>query len=326
MTARPVALTCGDPAGIGPEITQKAWSALRNKIPFFVIGDRSLYHDVPTQIIETPEGAAACCTSALPVLHDPLPKHATSGLPDTANAAAVVASIERAVAYAQQKRVCAVTTNPISKKVLIEGAGFGFPGHTEFLASLAGVDRSVMMLVAPELRVVPATIHIPLSEVPTALTADVLDQTLSIMDNALRTDFGLTDPRIAVAGLNPHAGEGGVMGSEDQTIIAPALARARAKHINVEGPLPADTMFHPPARARYDAALCMYHDQALIPLKTLNFSAGVNVTLGIDFVRTSPDHGTAFDIAGRGVADPLSLIEAIELAHEMGLERAKARP
>ncbi|MEM7615476.1 MAG: 4-hydroxythreonine-4-phosphate dehydrogenase PdxA, partial [Pseudomonadota bacterium] len=213
-------------------------------------------------------------------------------------------------------------TNPISKKVLVDGAGFAHPGHTEYLAELGGVTRSVMMLVAPELRVVPATIHIPLSAVPGALTAEVLDETLAIIDHALRQDFGLSAPRIAVAGLNPHAGEGGMMGTEDDALITPAIARARSAGIDATGPLPADTMFHPPARATYDAALCMYHDQALIPIKTLNFSAGVNVTLGLPFVRTSPDHGTAFGIAGRGEADPQSLIEALRLAHEMGQRRA----
>ncbi|MEM9778653.1 MAG: 4-hydroxythreonine-4-phosphate dehydrogenase PdxA, partial [Pseudomonadota bacterium] len=312
MTPRPVALTCGDPAGIGPEITLKAWHTLRDDVPFFVIGDSRLYDGVPIQRIERPEEARS--KDALPVLHQPLPNVSTPGTPDHANAAAVIASIDTAVALTRAGRASGVTTNPISKKVLVDGAGFAHPGHTEYLAELGAVTRSVMMLVAPELRVVPATIHIPLSAVPGALTAEVLDETLAIIDHALRQDFGLSAPRIAVAGLNPHAGEGGMMGTEDDALIAPAIARARSVGIDATGPLPADTMFHPPARATYDAALCMYHDQALIPIKTLNFSAGVNVTLGLPFVRTSPDHGTAFGIAGRGEADPQSLIEALRLA------------
>jgi 4-hydroxythreonine-4-phosphate dehydrogenase len=225
------------------------------------------------------------------------------------------------VDLALRGKVSAVCTAPIHKKALKDGAGFAFPGHTEFLAALAGVDRVVMMLACEGLRVVPATIHIPLAEVPSALTPALLEETLRLTKAGLEQDFGLTAPRIAVAGLNPHAGEGGAMGQEELTFIAPLLSRLRAEGFVLSGPLPADTMFHPAARARYDAAVCMYHDQALIPIKTIDFAGGVNLTLGLPFIRTSPDHGTAFDIAGQGIADPSSLIAALRMARSMAEAR-----
>ncbi len=214
-------------------------------------------------------------------------------------------------------RASALCTGPIHKKALYEGAGFAFPGHTEFLADLAGVSRVVMMLAAPGLRVVPVTIHMALSEVPGALNAGLLRDTIAITARALHERFGIGEPRLAVSGLNPHAGEGGAMGHEDAEVIAPVIEALRAKGMAITGPLPADTMFHADARARYDAAICMYHDQALIPLKTLDFHGGVNITLGLPFIRTSPDHGTALDIAGSGRANPASLIAALRMAHEM---------
>jgi len=211
----------------------------------------------------------------------------------------------------------AICTAPIHKAALIDGADFAYPGHTEFLAALAGDVPVVMMLASEMLRVVPATIHIPLSDVPTALTADVLVDTILVTHAALRRDFGIKSPRIAIAGLNPHAGEDGKMGMEEIDMIAPIVDRFRNDGMDIAGPMSADTMFHPAARARYDAAICMYHDQALIPIKTLDFAGGVNVTLGLPFIRTSPDHGTAFDIAGQGTADPTSMIAAIKMAAEM---------
>ena len=217
----------------------------------------------------------------------------------------------------------AVVTNPIAKKVLYDGAGFRWPGHTEFLAHLGEVPRTVMMLAAPGLRVVPVTIHIPLADVPGALTTELIVETARITAAGLTRDFGLARPRLAFAGLNPHAGEGGAMGREEIEVIVPALEILRAEGLEVTGPLPADTMFHPAARARYDVALTMYHDQGLVPIKTLDFERGVNVTLGLPFVRTSPDHGTAFDIAGTGQASPVSLIEALRLAGEMARARAR---
>jgi 4-hydroxythreonine-4-phosphate dehydrogenase len=225
------------------------------------------------------------------------------------------------VALAQAGQVAGLVTAPIHKKALMDGAGFAFPGHTEFLAALAGVDRVVMMLASDTLRVVPATIHIPLSEVPRALTPALLDETIRITARDLGRWLGLTAPRIAVAGLNPHAGEGGVMGREEIEVIAPVLDRLRAEGLDIAGPLSADTLFHAGARARYDVAVCMYHDQALIPIKTLAFDEGVNVTLGLPFIRTSPDHGTALDIAGTAVARADSMIAALRLAERMALAR-----
>jgi 4-hydroxythreonine-4-phosphate dehydrogenase len=322
MTA-PVALSCGDPAGVGPEIAVAAWRALGPDLPFLWIGDpRHLPPGTPVAELGDPAEAAEAARSALPVLPLPFAAPAVPGQPDLRNAAGVVAAIARAVALVQAGAAGAVCTAPIAKKVLVDGAGFAHPGHTEFLASLAGVDRVVMMLACPDLRVVPATIHIPLAEVPRALTRELLEATLRITAAALVRDFGITRPRIAVAGLNPHAGEGGMMGDEEATLVAPLLETLRAEGFDLAGPLPADTMFHPAARARYDAAVCMYHDQALIPIKTIDFAGGVNVTLGLPFVRTSPDHGTAFDIAGRGVADATSLVAALRLAGEMARRRA----
>ncbi|WP_112323873.1 4-hydroxythreonine-4-phosphate dehydrogenase PdxA [Oceanibium sediminis] len=330
MSLPPLALTSGDPTGVGPEITLKAWQALKGRLPFALIGDADLMQrlgataGVPVERIATLAEATAVMPRALPVLHQPLSGPVVPGKVQPEHAKATIESIRQAVALARSGAALGVVTNPITKKVLVDGAGFAYPGHTEFLAALGGVDTSVMMLAAPELRAVPVTIHIPLAEVPHALTADLLERTARILHRALITDFGLPDPVIAVAGLNPHAGEGGLMGREDMELITPVLERLRAEGMRLKGPLPADTMFHPGARETYDAALCMYHDQALIPLKTLNFSEGVNVTLGLPFVRTSPDHGTAHDIAGSGRADPDSLIAALEMAHEMGTRRAGA--
>lgn len=314
----PIALTCGDPAGVGPEITVKAFDALNGSLPFFVVGDRR-HFDTAVEITDPSEALGA---DRLPVLHMDFAAKAVAGKPDHANAAGVIASIERAVGLAQSGQAAAVCTNPISKQILIEGAGFAHPGHTEFLAELGGVDQSVMMLTAPELSVVPVTIHIALDRVKDVLTQDLIIRTIEITHRALQRDFGIKAPRVAVAGLNPHAGEGGLMGREEIDLIAPTLDILRARGMNIAGPLPADTMFHAPARAKYDVAVCMYHDQALIPIKTLNFEAGVNVTLGLPFIRTSPDHGTAFDIAGQGKADATSLISALQCARDMAKARA----
>ncbi len=317
MTA-PVALTCGDPAGIGPELAVKAWRALRRNCPFVWIGDpRHLPVDAPIETVGDPAQAIAASARALPVLAHRFPAAATPGRPAPANAHGVIEVIERAVALVQSGRAGAVCTAPIHKKVLIDGAGFAFPGHTEFLGALAGARRVVMMLASPTLRVVPATIHMPLSQVPRALTPELLGETIAVTADGLRERFGIAHPRIAVAGLNPHAGEGGAMGHEELDWIAPLLRRMDGAGFTLSGPHPADTLFHAAARRRYDAAIAMYHDQALIPIKTLDFDRGVNVTLGLPFVRTSPDHGTAFDIAGQDRANPTSLIEALKLAQRM---------
>lgn len=319
-----VAISCGEPAGIGPEVAAKAWAALRDEVPLLWIGDpRHLPDGTPWQAVDGPEVAAPVCPRALPVLARDFGSPATPGTANPAHAAGVIEAIEAGVALAQSGRASAICTAPIHKKALADGAGFAYPGHTEFLASLGGVDQVVMMLASDLLKVVPATIHIPLSEVPEALTAALLTDTILITHAALRRDFGIDRPRIAVAGLNPHAGEGGRMGHEEIEMMIPVLDALRAEGIEILGPLPADTMFHPAARARYDVAVCAYHDQALIPIKTLDFDGGVNVTLGLPFVRTSPDHGTAFDIAGQGIANPASMIAAIRMAARMAGARAK---
>lgn len=318
----PVALTCGDPSGIGPELAVKARAALGAELPFFWIGDpRHLPKGSAFREIDAPGAARDVAAGYLPVLPFAFPAPALSGQPDPANAAGVIEVIAAAVALVRAGAASAICTAPINKKALKEGAGFAFPGHTEYLAHLAGVDRVVMMLACPALRVVPVTIHIPLAEVPGQLTATLLEATIRLTETALIRDFGLQKPRLAVAGLNPHAGEGGTMGWEDQRVIAPVVARLQAEGMTIRGPLSADTMFHAAARAGYDAAIAMYHDQALIPIKTLDFAGGVNVTLGLPFVRTSPDHGTGYDIAGKAVADPASLIAALRMAREMAARR-----
>lgn len=320
---RPVALTCGEPAGIGPEIAVAAWRALGTAVPFFLIGDPAhLPEGAPHVVIASPAEAEAASAQGLPVLHHAFAGPRTPGTPDPAQAQSVIDVIARGAGLVQSGQAVGLCTAPIHKQALQEGAGFAHPGHTEYLAHLAGVDRVVMMLASDRLRVVPATIHIPLCEVPQALTVDLLEQVIRITHAALIRDFGVAAPRLAVAGLNPHAGEGGRMGVEEIEVITPVLERLRADGFDLRGPISADTMFHAAARNRYDAAIAMYHDQALIPIKTLDFDRGVNVTLGLPFIRTSPDHGTAFDIAGQGVANPASLIEALRMAQAMGQARA----
>ncbi|MDP3959169.1 MAG: 4-hydroxythreonine-4-phosphate dehydrogenase PdxA [Pseudorhodobacter sp.] len=325
MAELPIALSCGEPAGIGPEIAVKARAVLGAEVPFFWIGDpRHLPPGARWQAIAVPREAALVPADCLPVLVHEFPAVGKPGVAEPiTNAASVIAVIARAVALVQAGEAGAICTAPINKKALKDGAGFAFPGHTEYLAALAGVSQVVMLLACPALRVVPVTIHIALAQVPGALTPDLLEATIRITHAGLIRDFGIIAPRLAVAGLNPHAGEGGAMGGEEIALIAPTLARLRAEGMAITGPLPADTMFHAAARARYDVALCMYHDQALIPIKTLDFAGGVNVTLGLPFIRTSPDHGTAFDIAGRGLADPASLVAALRLAQKMARARRR---
>ena len=324
----PVAVTCGDPSGVGPEIAWTAWTALGGDPPFFLIGDPDhvLAHSPEAVVapIETPEQAIAASKSGLPVLSHPFAAQARPGQPSLANAQGVIDVIARGVDLVRSGEASAICTLPISKQVLIQGAGFPHPGHTEYLSVLAGGGPVAMMLACQDLRVVPATIHIPLSDVPRSLTPTTLELAIRLTDAALRRDFGIARPRIAVAGLNPHAGEGGTMGSEENEVIIPVLTILRSEGLDLIGPLSADTMFHAAARAGYDAAVAMYHDQALIPIKTIDFAGGVNVTLGLPFVRTSPDHGTAFDIAGQGRADPTSFIAALRMAIEMAARRADA--
>lgn len=315
-------MTCGEPAGIGPELAARARAALGPAVPFVWLGDpRHLPPGTDWIAVDTPQAAANVPEGRLPVLTHRFAARVTPGQPDLANAIGVIEVIARAVGLVQSGAASAIVTAPLHKKVLKDGAGFAFPGHTEYLAHLAGDVPVVMMLASPLLRVVPATIHIPLADVPAALTPALLEQVIRLTHAGLIRDFGLSTPRIAVAGLNPHAGEGGAMGHEDASVIAPVIARLQAEGMELTGPLPADTMFHPRARAQYDAAICCYHDQALIPIKTLDFDGGVNVTLGLPFIRTSPDHGTAFDIAGKGLALPDSLVAACRLAWDMAAAR-----
>ncbi|MCU0830620.1 MAG: 4-hydroxythreonine-4-phosphate dehydrogenase PdxA [Rhizobiaceae bacterium] len=323
----------GDPSGIGLDVLLAAW-ARRDELDlpaFYLLADvaavkaRAAVLNLPLHIIETrPHKALDVWPDALPVVSLRNPVHATPGLPDPANAPAIIEAIDRAVADAVAGKASGIVTLPIAKKPLYE-AGFNHPGHTEYLATLATRHTGkpctpVMMIAGPDLRTVPVTIHIPLKDVVVALTTDLIIETGRIVARDLAAKFGIAAPRLAVAGLNPHAGEGGALGGEDEAVIAPAIRQLRAEGIDARGPLPADTMFHPRARATYDAALCMYHDQALVPAKTLAFDEGVNVTLGLPFIRTSPDHGTAFDIAGQGVARPESLIAALCMAGDMAQE------
>ncbi len=331
----PIAVTMGEPAGIGPELTVKAWFSKKSRTlgTWFYVGDASLLYSAAKQLgatlsireCEDFEAVLACPDDCLPVLMEPLEHPVEPGVPSTHTAAATLASIERAANLALQGGAGGVVTNPIQKSTLYD-AGFKHPGHTEYLAAIAGKgERSVMMLVAEDLRTVPVTVHVPLAKVPSLLSIDLIVETVRIVHRDMIGRFGISAPRIAIAGLNPHAGEAGALGHEEQDVIAPAIAELRGMGIDVTDPLPADTMFHAAARKRYDVAVCMYHDQALIPVKTIGFDTGVNCTLGLPFIRTSPDHGTALDIAGKGLADPSSLIAAITLAQELSLaETARA--
>lgn len=328
----PVALTMGEPAGIGGEITLKAWLGRTPSTPcFFVIADpdalgreaRALGLHVPLAVIDRPAAARERFDDALPVMAEPLARQVAPGHPDPVNGAAVIGAIRRAVAFAQRGEAAAVVTNPIHKKVLAD-AGFPHPGHTEFLGELTGIARPVMMLACPGLRVVPVTVHLPLAEAVRRLSTEAIFHAGTVTADALLRDFAVARPRLAVAGLNPHAGDGGLLGAEDEAVIAPAVARLKDAGIAAFGPAPADSLFHARARDTYDAAICMYHDQGLIPLKTVNFDDGVDVTLGLPIVRTSPDHGTAFEIAGKGVARVSSLLAALAMARDIAANRARA--
>ncbi|WP_454918575.1 4-hydroxythreonine-4-phosphate dehydrogenase PdxA [Xanthobacter sediminis] len=323
----PLALTAGEPAGVGPELALKAWAA-RSALPaFFVVGDpdllaaraRLLGLDAPVAPC-APAEAPAIFPNALPVVPAGPRATAAPGRPDATSAAAVRASLDAAVELVRTGAAAALVTNPLAKSVMY-AAGFPFPGHTEYLAACAAAGgvapRAVMMIWSPLLAVVPATIHVPLRQVPDLVTTALLVETGRIVATDLRRRFGLPAPRLAFAGLNPHAGEDGTLGREDEEVVRPAVEALRAAGIDARGPLPADTLFHPEARAGYDVAVGMYHDQVLIPAKTLAFHDGVNVTLGLPFIRTSPDHGTAFDIAGTGRANPASLMAALRLARRL---------
>src|ERR1700722_9454408 len=331
--AKPLALTLGEPAGIGPDITIQAWLRRNElKLPaFYLLGDRDFVShrakvlglklklaDVST------EEALEAFADALPVVATGHTTSARPGQPDDTSAGIAMASIRQAVGDVIAGRASAIVTNPIAKSVLYR-AGFQHPGHTEYLAELAATNghtpQPVMMLWSPALVVVPVTIHLSLRDAVAQLSSDLIVTTARIVNAALKARFGLVNPRLAISGLNPHAGEDGSLGTEDKTVVAPAIEILRGEGIEVRGPLPADTMFHEAARKTYDCAICMYHDQALIPVKTLAFEEAVNATLGLPFIRTSPDHGTAFDIAGTGKADPSSLIAALRLAARMAAKQ-----
>jgi 4-hydroxythreonine-4-phosphate dehydrogenase len=332
---KPLALTLGEPAGIGPDIAIAAWLR-RNDLnlpAFYLLGDRDFVArrarllGVNLDLAEVGGAeAVSAFASALPIVATGRVATAQPGRPDETSAEAALASIRHAVAAVGAGQASAVVTNPIAKSVLYR-AGFRHPGHTEFLAELAAsgghTPQPVMMLWSPALAVVPVTIHIPLRDAVTRLSRDLIVTTARIVVADLKARFGIAAPRLVVAGLNPHAGEGGTLGTEDQEIVAPAVEILRAEGIQVSGPLPADTLFHDAARKTYDCAICMYHDQALIPIKTIAFDDAVNVTLGLPFIRTSPDHGTAFDIAGTGRANPASLIAALRLAARLAMTRVQ---
>ena len=333
--SRALALSMGDPAGIGPDIALMTWARRAGtRIPtFFVVGDpavlatraAALGLDVPIREI-APEAAASAFTNALPVVPVRCPAPVRAGEPDPANGGAVIEAIRLAVDYVSEGRADAVVTAPIAKSVLYD-AGFSFPGHTEYLAALAsestGTDvRPVMLLANQHLRVAPVTIHIPLARVAVELTTQDIVETAQVLAGGLTRRFGIPSPRLAISGLNPHAGENGAIGREDEEIVRPAISQLQAEGILAYGPLSADTMFHEESRPAYDAAICMYHDQALIPVKTLGFHDGVNITLGLPFIRTSPDHGTAFALAGAGHARPDSLISALMMAAGMAAHEA----
>lgn len=314
----PIVISCGEPAGVGPEVAAKAFAALKGDIAIAYLGDpRHLPAGTPVALINDLTEAANAARHGLPVLAHAFDGGARAGHPDPENAQGVIDVIAACVDLVKSGDASALCTAPIHKKALKDGANFAYPGHTEYLEALAGSGQAVMMLACDELRVVPTTIHIALDQVAQTLTPELLRRTIEITNADLIARFHIPKPRIAVAGLNPHAGEGGAMGKQEGDWINGLVTKMQSEGFDLTGPLPADTMFHARARQRYDVAVCMYHDQALIPIKTLDFDRGVNVTLGLPFIRTSPDHGTAFDIAGQAIANPTSMIEALKLAHKM---------
>lgn len=327
---KPLVISMGDPAGIGPEVTSKAWQALRHDpTSFCVLGDPNLYASVPTRLIKDVGEARETFSEALPVLEGFETKGVIAGQPNPDHAGVILKSIECGVDLVLSGQAQALVTAPIAKSVLM-AAGFSHPGHTEFLGALLAerpfeqTRGPIMMLAVEGLRVIPVTIHCALSEVPKRLTQEAIIHAACVTAEALERDLGLKAPRLVVAALNPHAGEDGAFGDEESRIIAPAVKALKAMGLTVVGPMPADSLFHAEARATYDAAICMYHDQALIPLKALDFWGGVNATLGLPIIRTSPDHGTGFDIAGNGIARPESMIAAIQMAATMAQERMRS--
>ncbi|HSG54531.1 MAG TPA: 4-hydroxythreonine-4-phosphate dehydrogenase PdxA [Paracoccaceae bacterium] len=335
LVLTPLAVSLGDPAGVGPELIAAAWAArLKHGLPAFVVtGGADVLRaaaatcgiDLPVVVVGTATEAAQAFATALPVMVEAGDGVFAPGAPSTAGAALALRSLQQATALALAGSSSGLVTAPVSKSELA-AVGFTFPGQTEFLAHACGIaeEDAVMMLAGPSLRTVPLTVHIPLAEVSANLTVELILRRCRVIAAAMQRDFGLARPHLALAGLNPHAGEKGRMGGEEQAVIAPAIAQLQAEGIHASGPHPADTLFAPHKRGTYDVAVAMYHDQALVPLKTLDFDEGVNMTLGLPIVRTSPDHGTAFDIAGQGIARPNSLLAAIRLAAQAAAHRAAA--
>lgn len=335
MTAliAPVAVSLGDPAGIGPEIILKAFDALKDAgQPFFVVGGFDVLrgctkvYGLSSKIIAIAEVSEAqdAFAQGLPVLAGADANY-TPGQPDEEGAALALHSLAEAVRAVLLGDASALVTAPVSKAQLGK-VGFDYPGQTEFLGSVCGLapEDAVMMLAGPTLRTVPLTVHVPLADVPGLLSPELIEHKAQIVERALKRDFGISAPRLAISGLNPHSGEDGQFGDEEQRIITPAIEALKAKGLNAFGPVPGDALFTPLLRPTYDAALCMYHDQALIPIKALEFDQGVNVTLGLPIIRTSPDHGTAFDIAGTGKADASAMIASIRMAQQCITARANA--
>ena len=330
FSAPPLAVSLGDPAGIGPEVIAKCWDnrSAFDLTPFVAIGDpRSVtaVWDGPIELIEDPHEADSAFDVGMPLIQLAAGQEDIPGQPTVAGAHCSLDALELAVGLARSGSASAVVTGPVSKEQLY-AIGFSHPGQTEFVAERCGIAASnvAMMLAGPTLRTVPVTTHLPFVEVAENLSSALIESRARTVLRGLQRNFGIAEPRLAISGLNPHAGEGGQLGREEIDLIEPAIAALRAEGWRVTGPHPADTMFHETARARYDAALCMYHDQALIPLKAIHFNDGVNVTLGLPIVRTAPDHGTAFDIAGQDLADPRPMAAAIRMAADCGAYRARA--
>ena len=321
---KPIVITCGDPAGVGPEVAVSSWKALRDEIPLCIIIDPSFVpKNINIKTLDHPPRTTEIKRDCLTVIRQKFVEHRVPGEPNPKNAEATIKAIEQGVQFVKNGECSAICTMPISKAILKNGANFPFPGHTEYLAHLDGSDTYGMMLINKYLRVVPATIHIPVKDITKYLNADLIEKTIKTTHRELTSRFSISNPSIWISGLNPHAGEDGTLGDEEQKFIIPVIEELCAEGYNLIGPISADTMFYGKKRRKFDAAICMYHDQALIPIKTLDFHTSVNLTIGLSFIRTSPDHGTAFDIAGKNLANPTSTIEAIKLAWDLSKKEQK---
>ena len=321
---RPIVITCGDPAGVGPEVALSAWKALRDEIPLCILIDPNfLPKNINIKIFDQPPHVCDIDRNSLAVIRHEFLEHRVPSKPNPKNAMAIISIIERSVQFVKNGQCAAICTMPISKSILKDGANFPFPGHTEYLAHLDGTNSYGMMLVNKYLRVVPATIHIPIKDITKCLNAELIEKTIKTTHQELNSRFSISNPSIWISGLNPHAGESGTIGKEEKKFIVPVIRKLQSQGYNLKGPMSADTMFYRKKRREFDAAICMYHDQALIPIKTLDFHTSVNLTIGLSFIRTSPDHGTAFDIAGKNLANPTSTIEAIKLAWHLSKKEQK---